>query len=121
VVDLDGDRIISRRFEENTPWGSCHGVQRLDPSTRHRLIAYWLGVKDKEMTWHPVESFTIVWTNKTAYQKQLGEIIEAQREKLHATVEALRRKGLLSEREAAIVAPRLIVTVHCKIKPCPLN
>jgi hypothetical protein len=122
VVDMDGDRIASRRFAENTPWGSgYYGVQWLDPSTRHRLIAHWLGVKDNEMTWHPVEPFTIVWTDKTAYQKQLGEIIEVQREKLHATVEALHQKGLLTEGEAHMVAPRLFVTVHCEIKPCPLN
>jgi phosphopantetheinyl transferase len=37
------------------------------------------------MSWQPVEGFTIVWTDKAAYQRQLGEIIEAQLEKLHAT------------------------------------
>jgi hypothetical protein len=121
VVDLDGDRIVSRRLDLSLGWGSCYGVQWLDSSTRHRLIAYWLGVKNKEMTWQPVERFTIVWTDETAYQKQLGEIIEAQRKKLRATVEALHQKGLLTEGEAARVAPRLIVTVHCEIKPCPLN
>jgi len=120
VVDLDGDRIVSIRAEENGGWGSCYGVQWPDPSTRHRLIAHWLGVTDKEMSWQPVEGFTIVWTNKTEYQRQLGEITEAQREKLHATVDALRQRGLLTEREAAMVTPRLIVSVQCEIKPCPL-
>jgi hypothetical protein len=120
VVDLDGDRIVSMRAEENGGWGSCYGVQWLDPSTRHRLIAHWLGVKEGEMSWQPVEGSTIVWTDKEAYQRQLGEITEAQREKLHATVDALRQRGLLSESEALTVAPRLIVTVQCEIKPCPL-
>lgn len=120
VVDLDGDRIVSRRFEENRPWGSCDGVEWLDPSTRHRLIAHWLGVQEKDMSWQPVESFTIVWTDKAAYQRQLGEITEAQREKLHVTVERLRQRGLLTEAEAATVSPRLIVTVQCEIDPCPL-
>ncbi|HXW94063.1 MAG TPA: hypothetical protein VEK33_26170 [Terriglobales bacterium] len=120
VVDLDGDRIVSIRAKENGGWGSCYGVQWPDPSTRHRLIAHWLGVTDKEMSWQPVEGFTIVWTNKTEYQRQLGEITEVQREKLHATVDALRQRGLLTEREAATVTPRLIVTVQCEIKPCPL-
>jgi len=120
LVDLDGDRIVSIRAEENGGWGSCHGVQWLDPSTRHRLIAYWLGIKEKEMLWQPVEGFTIVWTGTAAYQRRLGEITEGQREKLHATVEALRQRGFLTEDEAATVAPRLIVTVQCEIKPCPL-
>jgi hypothetical protein len=61
-----------------------------------------------------------VWSDKAAYQRQLGEITEAQREKLHATVDALRQRGLLSESEAETVAPRLIVTVQCQMKPCPL-
>jgi hypothetical protein len=120
VVDLDGDRIASRRFEENRPWGSCNGVERLDPSTRHRLIAHWLGVQEKDVSWQPVEGFTIMWTEKAAYQRRLGEITEAQREKLHATVEALRQRGLLTDGEAATVSPRLIVTVQCEIDPCPL-
>jgi hypothetical protein len=120
VVDLGGDRIVSVRIKENGGWGSCYGVQWLDPSTRHRLIAHWLGVKEKNMPWQPVEGFTIVWTDKAAYQRQLGEIVEAQREKLRATVEALGQRGLLTESEAAMVAPRLIITVQCQIKPCPL-
>jgi len=120
VVDLDGDRIVSIRTKENDGWGSCYGVKWLDPSTRHGLIAYWLGVNEKEMSWQPVEGFTIIWTGKAAYQRQLGEIVEARRKNLHATVEALRQRGLLTEREAATVAPRLIVTVQCEIKPCPL-
>lgn len=120
VVDLDGDRIVSVRVAENGGWGSCHAVQWLDPSTRHKLIAHWLGVKDTDMAWQPIEGTTIIWTDKAAYQRQLGEITDAQREKLHATVDALRQRGLLSEREAGMVGPRLIVTVQCEIKPCPL-
>jgi len=79
-----------------------------------------LGVAEKEMAWQPVEGFTIVWSDKAAYQRKLGEITEAQREKLHATVDALRQRRLLSESEAETVAPRLIVTVQCEMKPCPL-
>jgi hypothetical protein len=120
LVELDGDRIVFIRGAENGGWGSCYGVQWADPSTRHKLIAHWLGVAEKDMAWQPVEGFTIVWSDKAAYQRQLGEITEAQREKLHATVDALRQRGLLSESEAETVAPRLIVTVQCQMKPCPL-
>jgi hypothetical protein len=121
VVDLDGDRIVSRRIEQNSAWGSCHGIESLDPSTRHRLIAHWLGVNEKDMSWQTVERFTIVWTDKAAYQQKLGEITEAQRVKLHATVETLRQRDLLTKDEAATIAPRLIVNVRCEIDPCPLN
>lgn len=121
VVDLDGDQIYYRRSEENGGWGSCNGVQWLNPATRHKIIAYWLGVPEKEMTWQPVELFTIVWTTKTEYQRQLGEIVDAERGKLNATVVALRQRGLIKEDEAARYAPKLIVAVRCEIDPCPLN
>jgi len=121
VVELDGDRIISRRFSENRGWGNCSGVEWLDPATRHRLIAHWLGVQDKDMSWQPVGCFTIVWVDKSAYERELGAIIESQREKLRATVSALHQRGFLTEAEAAAVAPRLIVLVQCDIDPCPLK
>ena len=120
LVDLDGDRIAFRRFEENCPLGSCSGVEWLDPTTRHRLIAYWLGVKDKEMSWQPVERITIVWTNTADYKRQLADIVESHREQLHATVEALRHRGLLRADEAEAWAPKLVVNIQCDIKPCPL-
>jgi hypothetical protein len=120
VVELDGDRIVSRRFELNHPWGSCNAVQPLDARTRHRLIAYWLGTPEKQMSWQPVQTFSIVWSNKAAYQRQVGEIIESQRDKLHATVKELQARGLLTEDEASIVSPKIIVTIKCEIKPCPL-
>lgn len=121
LVDLDGDRIAFWRFEEHRGWGSCNGVEWLDSATRHRLIAYWLGVKDKEVTWQPVEPFTIVWAGKAAYERQLGKLIEAERAKLRETVRSLRERGLMTEGEAAAYAPRLVVTVECDIKPCPLT
>ena len=120
VVELGGDRIVSRRFELNHPWGSCNGVQPLNASTRHRLIAYWLETPEKQMSWHPVQTFSIVWSNKEAYQQQLGEIVESQRNKLHATVKELQARGFLTEDEASIVSPKLVVTIKCEIKPCPL-
>lgn len=121
LVDLDGDRIVSRRMPENGGYGSCYGVKWLDPTTRHRLIAHWLGVADKDMSWQPVEPFTIVWAGKANYERRLGAIIESQREKLRATVKALQQRGFLTEAEAANVAPRLIVVVRCDMNPCPLN
>ena len=120
VVDLDGDQIYYRRYEENGGWGSCNSVQWLNPTTRHRIIAHWLGIPEREMTWQPVESFTIVWTDKASFQRKLGEIVEAQQEKLRATVESLRQRGFQRDGEAANLSPRLLVTVQCEIEPCPL-
>jgi hypothetical protein len=31
------------------------------------------------MPWQLVDSFTIMWTDETAYQRQLGKIIESER------------------------------------------
>jgi hypothetical protein len=121
VVELDDDRIASTRFTENGGTETCHGVEWPDAATRHRLIAHWLGVNQKEMSWQPLENFTIVWVSKADYQQKLGEITEAQREKLHGTVLALRQRGLLSEAESNAVAPRLVVTVKCAIDPCPID
>jgi hypothetical protein len=121
IIDLDGDKITFRRVEDTAGGGSCSGsgFQWLDPFTRHRLLAYWLGIPEGEMSWKPVESYTIVWTNQVAYQKELGEIVDAQRRKLNATVEALRQRGLLQKNEEAM--PRLVVTIQCEMKPCPLQ
>jgi hypothetical protein len=118
IVDLDGDQIFSERFRENEGRGSCGGVEALDPATRHRLIAHWLGVPDREMSWQPVDSFTIVWSDETAYRARLGEIVESERRKLYGTVESLRHRGLLQEGEPAM--PRLEVTIRCDMTPCPL-
>ncbi len=85
--------------------GFGYGVQWLDPSTRHRLIAHWLGVTDKEMSWQPVEGFSIVWTDKAEYQRQLGEITEVQREKLRTPVEPCASEGF-SRRERRQRWPR---------------
>ena len=129
VIDLDGDRIASRRFEENRGWGSCYGVAWLNSATRHRLIAYWLGVHEKDMLWQPVERAAIRWTNQAAYEQQLGALVEAQRKKLQATVTSLQQRGLLREGQAVTLTggnivpavPRLIVHVQCDIEPCPLT
>jgi hypothetical protein len=121
VVDLDGDRIYFWRGKENGGVGSCEGsgVQPLNSQTRHRLLAYWLGIPEGAMSWTPQESFTIMWTNKIAYQSQLGAIVETEREKLNATIDALRHRGFLREDEAAM--PQLVVAVHCSMAPCPLQ
>lgn len=122
VVDLDGDRIDVLRVEENAGWGSCgEQVERLDPATRHRLIAHWLGVRDAEMSWQPVEQLSIVWKNKADYEAQLGAAVEAHRRKLRETVEILQKRGLLKDESAQSLTPRLVVSISCDIKPCPLN
>ena len=120
LVELDGDRIVSRRLRENGGWGSCSAVEPLNASTRHRLIAYWLGVHDCDMTWHPVDTFTIVWTNEAAYKTQLAGIIESQRRKLRHTVEQLRQRDFLTEDEARTISPKMVLTIQCDIDPCPL-
>jgi hypothetical protein len=121
VVELDGDRIAAQRLDENAGWGSCYGVKPLDSVARHRLIAFWLGVRVVDMSWQPVETFTIVWSDRASYDAELGRIVEGQREKLKATVQTLQRDGYLTESAASGLTPRLVVTVTCEIDPCPLQ
>jgi hypothetical protein len=121
IVELDRDRIVLRRFDENAPLGSCYGVEPLDPVTRHRLIAFWLGKRVIDMSsWQPVDNFTIVWSDRSGYDAELGKIVEGQREKLKATVQTLQQRGYLTESAASALMPRLVVTVTCEIDPCPL-
>ena len=121
-LDLGGDRIGFRRFQ-HIKRGTCGAseVEQLDPTTRHRLLAYWLGIQVDHMSWQPVENFEIEWKNNSAYQQQLGEIVETQRDKLQATVSALHSRGVLTESQTKVVMPKLLVTIQCGIKPCPLN
>ena len=120
LLDLNGDSIEFRRFE-HLRHGTCGTpeVERLNPWTRHRLLTYWLGVQEDHMLWQPVESFSVIWTNNPSYQQQLGELVETQREKLQATVESLHELGILTESQTT-TTPRLVVTIRCNIKPCPL-
>ena len=117
IVDVGGDRIATRRNLANRRGGSCDNPRRLDAYTRHRLIAYWLGVKREDMAWQPVEPVTIRWTNKADYEQQVGKIVESQRQKLQATVDGLRQRGVLAGPGAP---PKLVVTIECDMRPCPL-
>lgn len=97
VVDLYGDRIVYWRVDKNAGWGTCNAVQWLNPVTRHRLIAYWLGVREQDMQWQPVKHVHITWRCKANYEQLLGALVEAEREKLQATVNTLYQRGILTE------------------------
>jgi hypothetical protein len=120
VVDLDGDYIGARRYEWFGGFGQCNFVQKVDASTRHQLIAYWLGGPSSAMTWQPNVAQTIIWTTQSAYDHERADLVQVEQQKLHDTVEALYQRGLLTNEEAATVAPKLTVTVECQIDPCPL-
>jgi hypothetical protein len=132
IIELDGDRIAARRFKENHPLDKRSFVQGLNPVTRHMLIAYLLGVHPKDMPWKPMERFSIQWTDKAAYQRQLGEIIGTQSEKIQTTVDALHARNLLLDRPSLFtdkylevwgdqLRPRIVVKIQCNINPCPLH
>jgi hypothetical protein len=120
VVDLDGDYIGARRYEWYGGFGQCNFVQKVDDSTRHQLIAYWLGEPSSAMSWQPNVDQTIIWTTQPAYDKERADLVQVEQQKLHDTVEALYERGLLTNEEAATVAPKLTVIVDCQIDPCPL-
>lgn len=118
VIELDGDRISFQRFEGDGLNGQCAPVESLDAATRHRLIAHWLKVGARQMTWQPLDSTAIVWTNGAAFERDLGAVVMGHRETLRETTRTLRAKWLLREEDT--VEPRLVVTIRCAIKPCPV-
>lgn len=123
IVDLDGDCILANRISENRPGLAVSHVEPLDAITRHRLIAYWLGVKPLDMSWQPENYVTIVWTNRTGYEQKLGELVEAERQKMLGTINALGSRGLLYYHSvhAQPITPRVVVSVQCDMSPCPLG
>lgn len=123
VVELNGDRLSLVRYESNgVSEGGCHSSGWLDPNyIWHNLIAYWLGIKPEDMPWQPEMTVGIKWAGKAAYQRKLGEIVESERQTLRGTVASLRKRGLLTDDEASGIAPKIVVTVECKMKPCPLE
>jgi hypothetical protein len=130
IFDLDGDIISYRRHQENLGFGTCVSgegvVEYLSPITRHRLIAHWLGISPKDMSWQPNENATIIWTNLNGYHRQLGKIINDHLNQLQATADALQQRSLLKLSNITVPLteyaspPHLIVTVTCAISPCPV-
>ncbi|MGB6729297.1 MAG: hypothetical protein WBE74_25605 [Terracidiphilus sp.] len=121
VIDLAGDRIVARRFEENQHPGSCYGVDPLNEVTRHRLFAYWLGVKPAEMSWQPRSEVAIVWADQAGYERKLGAMIGEQRNKMQEAIRGLQDRGLLTEEQADSISPKISVSIRCDISPCPLK
>lgn len=123
IVNLDGDCILANRISRTGGGLAKSRVEPLNAVTRHRLIAYWLGVKPEDMSWQPENYVTIVWTNKERYEQELGTLIEAQRRKMLDTVDVLGKRGLFSYHSpyAEPFAPKIVVTVECDIYPCPLK
>jgi hypothetical protein len=118
VVNLDGDTIYAKRIDSDKGSGSCGFVTPLNAQTRHRLIAHWLGVDDAKVPWQAKEKESIVWSGYAKYEQELGALTESHLQKLRATVTALHQRGLLKDDLAT--APRLVVTIKCSMKPCPL-
>jgi hypothetical protein len=121
VVDVDGDRIVSKRWKESEAWGPCFDVKPLDAATRHQLIAYWLGVHDRDMAWHAVDYAGIIWTNESEYKRELAGVIDSQRRKLLETVAQLHRRGLLADDADKALTPKLVIAIRCDMDPCPLS
>ncbi len=119
LVALDKDRITWRRQKENGGGGSCNGVDPLNPVTRHRILAYWLGLDTAAMPWFPFQQREILWHSQADYDMQLGRMVDDETRTLRGTVNALYAKGLLSSADAAM--PLLRIDVLCDIDPCPLH
>ena len=121
LVAVNDDRITYRRVPDNEPGGSCNGVEWLDAGTRHRLIAHWLGIPERSMTWSTQSVTVILWTTRGAYLAKLAEIVEQHHQALQATVHALTAKHILEGKQAESVQPRFVLSFACEMDPCPLG
>jgi hypothetical protein len=120
VVKVSNHSIEAERYEENRGWGGCTTPQS-DAAFRHELLAYWLGVEQRDMPWQPTQTVTIVWTTRTAYESQLGSFIEADRAAVSDTQLQLRRRGLLNDQMINGTFPQISLNFECEITPCPLS
>ena len=121
LVAVDDDRITYRRVADNEPEGSCFGVRWLNPRTRHSLIAHWLGIPERSMSWSTQSVAMVVWTTREAYLAELARSIEQHRQALQATVQALVARHILQNQQAISVQPQLVLSFACEIDPCPLG
>jgi hypothetical protein len=121
IVTL-GDRTVdAERFEETGGRGGCWSHDS-DASFRHELLAYLLGVKPDKMPWQPEESINVVWTTKSAYERELGSIVETERGKMLGTLQQLKNRNLFDERmptepsrEYRLALTAKFVRVPCRI------
>lgn len=108
--------IAADRLDIDGASGGCSRDMQ-ESVFRHELIAYWLGIKPDAMPWKSKESLSIEWTSKAAYHRELGQIIEQQRQKMLSTFQRLHDLDLLE----SIPEPRLVVSIECNMDPCPLH
>lgn len=118
VVGVGDHMVEAERIEETGRRGECWNDES-DASFRHELLAYWLGVKPLEMPWQPEESYNVLWTTKSAYEGELGSILETSRSKMLETLQQLKTRHLFDERMANGSFPQISVSVVCEIRPCP--
>ena len=97
--------IEAERFEDT---GGARRVLKsgLRRELRHELVAYWLGVTPSEMPWQRNESFSVIWTTKSAYESELGLMIKTDIEKMFGILEQLKSRHLFDERMAKGTFPR---------------
>jgi hypothetical protein len=108
-------------MEENSPGGSCYGLQGLDQRNLHKIVAHWLGQTQSTMKWQMAMSVPVVWTTRAAFDAALGRLLEREEEDFGSVTERLVQSGLLSEEEAAWARPKLSVRIVCHIDPCPIR
>lgn len=119
LVQLGESALYAARLQgESSDYRN--GFDQLNPATRHKLIAYWLGVKDREMPWQTTEGATIDWKNLASYEEEKNRLAALQNAKIRATIEQLHKRGLMTEEETRKIAPTLTLEIECDIDPCPI-
>ena len=119
IVKIGNRKMEALRYEENRGWGECTTPQS-DASFRHELVAYWLGIEPEKMTWQPDQTFDVVWTTRSAYEREVGAQIEEDRVKMSRTLQQLLNRRLIDEKMIDGSFPQISIRIECDVTPCPL-
>lgn len=119
IVNIGTHNIWAGRYEENSGWGACSNWKP-DAAFRHELIAYWLGIEPEEMAWQPYQSLNVVWTTKSAYEREIGAYLEEDRAKMSDTLRRLLDRQFLDEKTTEKTFPQISIRIECDVSPCPL-
>jgi hypothetical protein len=106
-----GDAITWRRVLAEVHQDYCYSPAALTPTTRHRLLAEMLHVRDVDIPWGPQMNLMLNWNSDDQFLRDLAKRVSGEENRLQSTVQALHAKGLLTQSQLDTNRPRLAVVV----------
>jgi hypothetical protein len=106
-----GDTITWRRIPVEVHQDSCYLPAALTATTRHRLLAEMLHLRDVDIPWGPQMNLVLPWNSDNQFLDDLAKRVSGAEDKLKSTLQALFARGLLTRSEFDTTRPRLAVFV----------